>query len=780
MRRIIAAKKGVTLPKINRRYVPLKLIGRGSFGVVYLVRRQADSRQCVMKLIDMACMSEKDRSEATNECDVLQRLRRHPHIIRILEHFSDEQGKLCIVMDFADGGDLSQRIEIQKQAGGVGFPEEQVLDWFVQVCLALKHAHDRKVMHRDLKPQNIFLTRENFVRLGDFGISKVLGSTMSVAHTCVGTPLYLAPELCKGDQYNNKCDVWSLGVILYELLTLRLPFHASNMPALIMQIVGGNYAPLPAHTHPELQRVIAEALEKDPAKRPRIHDILERDFVKERITRFLDQKLMASEFSHTIIHLSGPGPCNAASLTESEGSTPALSRNPSEIAQPAATGPAAGTVRGGGETRREEGDGGTTRRSVADKAAAIRSASVERARETAALSRALDAAQRKGLQAKYDEERAKIRRDRLMRQKAAIKAAAEGRGGEDEVAVLVPSSARPPLHRLPPSVPPPQTSVAGGGGKGAEGGSPDGTALKLAEAVAAANPTWRLLTDDEVQERLAGLNAQRAAVMSLVEGCALTGEPARQLINSAQREIRQIRADIQKLRCRYVLVPASESGPFSNNGSGREAPLAPGAEGEAEVSVPAGVRPGEIATLFEPRDPSDDELGSDLASLFQVIALVPPLTGQQPTGGRGGSGAAGSRNTRNTTTATTTTSSSSGDGPSLVANPSVMADEAPGARVGRGGFAWVLESNPVAAERTLRTQAPGGHGGPGRRSPRGQDALTPALSSPAAQSAEHVAVPRAASAGAYLLKVPTDASLRDKGLRLREILAHHLGGKFLF
>ena len=106
MRRIIAAKKGASLPRINRRYVALKLIGRGSFGVVYLVRRQADSRQCVMKLIDMASMSDKDKSEATNECDVLQRLRRHPHIIRILEHFSDEEGKLCIVMDFADGGAL--------------------------------------------------------------------------------------------------------------------------------------------------------------------------------------------------------------------------------------------------------------------------------------------------------------------------------------------------------------------------------------------------------------------------------------------------------------------------------------------------------------------------------------------------------------------------------------------------------------------------------------------------------------------------------------------------
>lgn len=243
----VPVKKKDALPKISRKYTPLKMIGRGSFGVVFLVRRQADSRQCVMKLVDMSMLSEKDRADAKTECEVLQRLRRHPHIIRMYEHYTEEDGKLAIVMEYADGGDLSQRIDMQKQAGGAGFGAEQVLDWFVQICLALKHAHDRKVracrarapaggaravrarrspcavrrpalstprrrarraaqvMHRDLKPQNIFLTRENYVRLGDFGISKVLGSTLSVAHTCVGTPLYLAPELCEGKEYNNRC-----------------------------------------------------------------------------------------------------------------------------------------------------------------------------------------------------------------------------------------------------------------------------------------------------------------------------------------------------------------------------------------------------------------------------------------------------------------------------------------------------------------------------------------------------------------------------------------------
>ena len=226
------------------KYTIDRVIGRGSFGTAWLVRSNADSRMYVMKRLALDHMNEKEKDEAHNECVVLMKLRRHPNIIRVREHFV-EDGRLCIVMDFADGGDLAQRIEAQA-AGRTPFPEAQVLDWFVQLCLALKHAHDRKVLHRDLKPQNVFLTRKNFVRLGDFGISKVLAGTMAVASTCVGTPLYLAPELCEGKLYNHSCDVWSLGVILYEMLALAPPFIAQAMPALVMKICGAEPPPLPA------------------------------------------------------------------------------------------------------------------------------------------------------------------------------------------------------------------------------------------------------------------------------------------------------------------------------------------------------------------------------------------------------------------------------------------------------------------------------------------------------------------------------------------------------
>ena len=119
----------------GRKYRVERVIGRGSFGAAYLVRSQANSRLYVMKRLDFEQMGEKDRTEALNECDILLKLREHPNIIRVHEHFM-EKGCLCIMMDYADGGDLAQRIEAQA-ASRSPFQEEQVIDWFVQVSAAL-------------------------------------------------------------------------------------------------------------------------------------------------------------------------------------------------------------------------------------------------------------------------------------------------------------------------------------------------------------------------------------------------------------------------------------------------------------------------------------------------------------------------------------------------------------------------------------------------------------------------------------------------------------------
>jgi len=106
---------------------------------------------------------------------------------------------------------------------------------------SLKYMHDKKILHRDLKTKNIFMTKKHKVKLGDFGLSKMMGSNTSFANSAVGTPYYLSPELCEGKPYNRKSDVWALGCVLYELTTFRHAFDATNLPALVVNIVQGQY-----------------------------------------------------------------------------------------------------------------------------------------------------------------------------------------------------------------------------------------------------------------------------------------------------------------------------------------------------------------------------------------------------------------------------------------------------------------------------------------------------------------------------------------------------------
>jgi NIMA (never in mitosis gene a)-related kinase len=119
-------------------------------------------------------------------------------------------------MEYADGGDLSDKVKSVKNKGEY-LSEDQILDYFTQMCLAIKHIHDRKIIHRDLKAQNIFLEENGTIKLGDFGIAKVLEQTVGQAQTQVGTPYYISPEIIKGKGYSFATDVWSLGVILYEM-----------------------------------------------------------------------------------------------------------------------------------------------------------------------------------------------------------------------------------------------------------------------------------------------------------------------------------------------------------------------------------------------------------------------------------------------------------------------------------------------------------------------------------------------------------------------------------
>ena len=169
------------------------------------------------------------------------------------------------------GGDLKSRINAQK---GTLFDENLILDWFTQISLAVKHIHDRKILHRDLKSQNIFLNKDGIIKLGDFGIAKCLNFTLDKATTYKGTPYYLSPEIVQNSPYSFKSDIWSLGVLLYEMCCLKMPYEGNNIATLSLMIINGIYSPLPSIFSEELKNLLNLLLCVNLEKRIDINGLL--------------------------------------------------------------------------------------------------------------------------------------------------------------------------------------------------------------------------------------------------------------------------------------------------------------------------------------------------------------------------------------------------------------------------------------------------------------------------------------------------------------------------
>ena len=199
---------------------------------------------------------------------------------------------MYIIMEYADAGDLNGRIRAQRRP----FSESVIVGYFCQLCLAIKHLHDRKCLHRDIKAENVFLTSEGRIKLGDFGISKLLPSTFACAITRIGTPYYLSPEICMNRPYNTASDMWSLGVCLYEMCMLQHPFDASSMESLLKKIVRVPHRPLHAFYHPDLRSLVDALMNKNPAKRPSIGEVLRVPIVHREIGKWLTKKQIEAEF----------------------------------------------------------------------------------------------------------------------------------------------------------------------------------------------------------------------------------------------------------------------------------------------------------------------------------------------------------------------------------------------------------------------------------------------------------------------------------------------------
>ena len=279
-------------------YKIIDFLGEGSFGKAYLAECNTDNNKYVIKQITLEGMSDEEKRDTFNEAIILKKLD-HPNIIKFKEVFLQRKPKpaLNIVTEFADGGDLNQKIEKRKK---LPFSEAQILDYITQICLALQHIHKKKIIHRDLKSGNIFLMKSGIVKLGDFGIAKGLQSTWEKARTFVGTPYFLSPEIISNKPYDAKSDIWALGVLLYELMTFKMPFNAVSLPLLSIKINRGVYKPPPSTYSHEIRDLLKKCLTVDPEKRPSIDEILKLSLIKNRINNFLKEVQYDQDLHNTI------------------------------------------------------------------------------------------------------------------------------------------------------------------------------------------------------------------------------------------------------------------------------------------------------------------------------------------------------------------------------------------------------------------------------------------------------------------------------------------------
>ena len=281
-------------------YKVIQSLGEGSFGKAFLCQKESDNSFCVIKQIIVQDMNQKEKDDVLNEANILSKLD-HQNIIKFYDLFESKKPKhsINIVTEYADGGDLSEKIKERKNKNN-NFSESEILDYFTQICLAIKHIHEKKIIHRDLKSGNIFLMKTGLVKLGDFGISKKFMKTMEKAKTMVGTPYYLSPEIISGNPYDAKSDIWSLGVLLYEMMTFKMPFNANNFSMLVAKIQRGNYIPPPSIYTKDLRELVSKCLTLEPERRPSIQEIIRMPIIQNRIKSFLDEVQYNKEFSKTI------------------------------------------------------------------------------------------------------------------------------------------------------------------------------------------------------------------------------------------------------------------------------------------------------------------------------------------------------------------------------------------------------------------------------------------------------------------------------------------------
>ncbi|KAF8116698.1 hypothetical protein N665_0015s0071 [Sinapis alba] len=268
-------------------YHVIELVGEGSFGRVYKGRRKYTGQTVAMKFIMKQGKSDKDIHSLRQEIEILRKLK-HGNIIEMLDSFENER-EFCVVTEFAQG-ELFEILEDDKR-----LPEKQVQAIAKQLVKSLHYLHSNRIIHRDMKPQNILIGAGSVVKLCDFGFARAMSTNTVVLRSIKGTPLYMAPELVREQPYNHTADLWSLGVILYELYVGQPPFYTNSVYALIRHIVK-DPVKYPDEMSPYFKSFLKGLLNKVPQSRLTWPALLEHPFIKDSL-----EEVEAREMHTTVV-----------------------------------------------------------------------------------------------------------------------------------------------------------------------------------------------------------------------------------------------------------------------------------------------------------------------------------------------------------------------------------------------------------------------------------------------------------------------------------------------
>ena len=258
----------------------IKQIGSGAFSTVSLVKNKKDNKLYALKRVELSKMMSNEKDNSLNEIRLLASVN-HKNIIAYKESFYEEStNTLNLVLEYADGGDLQSKITSHKNIKKY-FNEKTIWSIFIQMVYGIKELHDRNIIHRDLKSANIFLMKNGICKLGDLNVSKV--AKTGLLKTQTGTPYFASPEVWGGKPYGLKSDIWSLGCILYQMATLKMPFQGNNFKEVYNNISKCKYQPLPDIYSSELDLIIKKLLQIEPEKRPNCNQILKDPIVVEKL-----------------------------------------------------------------------------------------------------------------------------------------------------------------------------------------------------------------------------------------------------------------------------------------------------------------------------------------------------------------------------------------------------------------------------------------------------------------------------------------------------------------